>query len=177
MKLVVDLDDTLINTTSLNNDAYNFALEYFGYSRITTKDRLTRDSLSFLSNNELKTIIDLKQYYFTRNWLPYRVLVNHELLKIISNNKDDCFLWTKADNYRANKILELCGLRKYFKSVIFDEKISFESSTNLLKDNINAENLIVYENNHKFFENKNVKLINEIRNQFFDVRGYIIKNF
>ena len=27
MKLVVDLDDTLINTTSLNNDAYNYALE------------------------------------------------------------------------------------------------------------------------------------------------------
>ena len=53
MKLVVDLDDTLINTTSLNNDSYNFALEYFGYPRIITKDRLTRDSLSFLSYNEL----------------------------------------------------------------------------------------------------------------------------
>ena len=174
MKLVVDLDDTLINTTNLNNDAYNFALEYFGYPRIITKDRLTRDSLSFLSNNELKSIIHLKQYYFTRNWLPYRVVVNNELLKIIINNKDDCFLWTKADGFRTNKILELCNLRKYFKSVIFDKKISFESTTTLLKDNINAENLIIYENNHKFFVNKNVKLINEIRNQFFDVKGYLL---
>lgn len=122
MKLVVDLDDTLINTTNLNNDAYNFALEYFGYPRIITKDRLTRDSLSFLSNNELKSIIHLKQYYFTRNWLPYRVVVNNELLKIIINNKDDCFLWTKADINRANKILDLCDLKNHFNNVIFDKK-------------------------------------------------------
>ena len=175
MKLVVDLDDTLINTTSLNNDAYNFALEYFGYPRIITKDRLTRDSLSFLSNTELKSIIDLKQYYFTRNWLPYRVVVNNELLQIINNNIDECYLWTKSDKYRANKIIDLCNLRKHFKDIIFDNKLSFEKSMILLKDNINDKKLIIYENNYKFFENKHVKLINEIRNQFFDVKGYLIK--
>lgn len=36
MKYLIDLDETLVNTTPLNNDAYNYALEKFGFNRIIT---------------------------------------------------------------------------------------------------------------------------------------------
>ena len=45
MVYVVDLDDTLVLTKNLNNDAYNFALEQNGQKRIKTAKRLTRDNL------------------------------------------------------------------------------------------------------------------------------------
>ena len=39
MVYVVDLDDTLVLTKNLNNDAYNFALEQNGQKRIKTAKR------------------------------------------------------------------------------------------------------------------------------------------
>ncbi len=36
MVYVVDLDDTLVLTKNLNNDAYNFALEQNGQKRFST---------------------------------------------------------------------------------------------------------------------------------------------
>ena len=59
MKYFIDLDDTLVNSTILNNDAYNFALEQYGFDRIVTKERLTRDLLVGFKN--LDKIIKLKQ--------------------------------------------------------------------------------------------------------------------
>lgn len=40
--LIVDLDDTLVHTRELNNDAYNYALEQFGYPRIESAGRITK---------------------------------------------------------------------------------------------------------------------------------------
>lgn len=40
MKYIFDLDETLIQSTTLNNDAYNYALEKFGFQRIITSERL-----------------------------------------------------------------------------------------------------------------------------------------
>ncbi len=40
MKYIFDLDETLIQSTTLNNDAYNYALEKFGFQRIITNERL-----------------------------------------------------------------------------------------------------------------------------------------
>mgnify|MGYP002711203293 CR=1 FL=1 len=109
MKYFIDLDDTLVNSTILNNDAYNFALEQYGFDRIVTKERLTRDLLVGYKN--LDKIIKLKQKYFTLEWLPYRLILNKELLsKLNKFGKLNCFLWTKADKTRANKIVESCNL-------------------------------------------------------------------
>lgn len=41
MTFFVDFDDTLVGTTELNNDAYNFALENIFFNRITTQGRIT----------------------------------------------------------------------------------------------------------------------------------------
>ena len=46
-----------------------------------------------------------------------------------------------------DEIIDLCNLRNRFKDIIFDNKLSFEKSMNLLKDNINDKKLIIYENN------------------------------
>ncbi|MCI8476483.1 MAG: HAD hydrolase-like protein [Clostridia bacterium] len=40
MKYIFDLDETLIQSTTLNNDAYNYALEKFGFKSIITSERL-----------------------------------------------------------------------------------------------------------------------------------------
>lgn len=77
MKYFIDLDDTLVNSTILNNDAYNFALEMFGYNRILTNERITREN--FDSYKDLDGIIKLKQKYFTSAWLPYRLVLNKNL--------------------------------------------------------------------------------------------------
>lgn len=83
MKYIFDLDDTLIYSTALNNDAYNYALEKFGYPRINTSKRLTREKLKFISSEKLKKIIEEKQKYFTGEWLSYRVILNSELIERI----------------------------------------------------------------------------------------------
>ena len=83
MKYLFDLDETLIHSDSLNCDAYNYALEKCGYPRIEDCLRLTRDSLQFIPTTDLKKIIKIKQNYFTKSWLPYRIVLNTALLQRI----------------------------------------------------------------------------------------------
>ena len=68
MVYVVDLDDTLVLTKNLNNDAYNFALEQNDKKRIKTNKRLTRETLGEIFS---KKLIADKQNYFTQKWLKY----------------------------------------------------------------------------------------------------------
>ena len=63
MNLVVDLDDTLIYTTFLNNDAYNFALERYGYPRLDCKNRISRKSLSNVKREDLQKIIQTTRLF------------------------------------------------------------------------------------------------------------------
>ena len=116
MVFVVDLDDTLVLTKNLNNDAYNFALEQNGQSRIKTNKRLTRENLGKTPN---KNLIADKKNYFAQKWLKYRVVVNEEILKILQKqDKENCYLWTSADKNRAEYILKELDLYKYFNKVI-----------------------------------------------------------
>ena len=57
MVYVVDLDDTLVLTKNLNNDAYNYALEQNGQKRIKTAKRITRENLGKNPNEKLITEI------------------------------------------------------------------------------------------------------------------------
>lgn len=173
MKYFIDLDDTLVNSTTLNNDAYNFGLEQFGFNRIITKGRVTRDLLT--SYKDLNEIIKLKQKYFTLDWLPYRLILNKELLlKLNKFGKSNCYLWTKADKTRANKIMESCNLSKLFKDIIFDEKINFSTSLHNLKQISNSNKIVIYENNHNFFQNQEYKIIDAIKNKDFNIKGYLV---
>jgi len=175
VKLLIDLDDTLVNTTSLNNDAYNYALEKFGLSRIAPSNRITRDILSIDDEYLFKLIIQEKQRYFTSDWLSYRTILNSVLIEMIKTYKSlDCYLWTKANESRTIQILDKYNLSKYFKNIIFDNKISLENSILNFQTMFNDKEIIIYENNHNFFESHEVKVVDKIKNQFFDVKGYKI---
>lgn len=176
MKYIADLDDTLINSTKLNNDAYNYALEKFGYSRINKDKRLTRNSIKNIDENILKDIIKLKQEYFISDWLPYRIVKNELLInKLKSVGKNNCFLWTKADKNRVEKVLKKCKLKYLFKEIIFDNKEDFNQSITKLKKATKSKQFVIYENNHSFFKNQNVKIIDQIENNNFDVKGYLVR--
>lgn len=176
MYYIVDLDDTLLFSTHLNNDAYNYSLEKYGYARIKVKDRITRSTLKDISVNDLKRIIKEKQKYFTSAWLKFRVIMNNELLyKIKSNGREKCILWTKANKKRTKKILKQCGLKKYFKKVVYDQKFSFNESMQKLKKLMGEQKFVIYENNHVFFYEQKVQVVDIIKNKWFDVKGYLIQ--
>lgn len=176
MIYVVDLDDTLVNSTTLNNDAYNFALEQYNFNRLITNERITRERLDFIDSKTLKNVVQLKQYYFTQEWLSCRVMLNKLLVdKLLVSKKENCYIWTKADKYRTYKIVDYCKLGNYFKDIIFDEKSSFETSIPKLKQLTNSNQFIVYENNKDFFFNKSCKIVHSIKTNLFDINGYLIE--
>ena len=140
--ILVDLDDTLVYTSELNNDAYNFALEALGFERINSTRRITREYLSDLKQQELQKIISLKQKYFTHRWMKYRLMLNDKLLSLIKKeDKNNCFIWTKAEQQRAIAIYNQFKLNKYFKSIIFDSKNNFNNTKKLIMLKTNLNNL------------------------------------
>ena len=171
MVYVVDLDDTLVLTRKLNNDAYNFALEQNGQRRIKTNKRLTRENLG--KNPKEKLITD-KQNYFTQKWLKYRVVVNEEILSILQNqNRKDCYLWTSADKSRANYILKELDLYKHFNKIIYDDKKDLNSSLKRLKDITKSNVFLIFEDNEKFF--KKTISRERVESDKFKVKKYYIK--
>ncbi len=171
MVYVVDLDDTLVLTKNLNNDAYNFALEQNGQSRIKTNNRLTRENLG---ETPSKKLIADKQNYFTQKWLKYRVVVNEEILKILKNQEPkNCYLWTSADKNRADYILKELDLYKYFNKVIYDDKKDLNSSLETLKDITKSNVFLVLEDNEKFF--KKTISWERVESDKFKVKKYYIK--
>ena len=155
MVYVVDLDDTLVLTKNLNNDAYNFALEQNGQRRIKTNNRLTRENLG---ETPSKKLITDKQNYFAQKWLKYRVVVNEEILKILQKqDKENCYLWTSADKNRAEYLLRELDLAKYFNKVIFDDKKDLNNSLKRLKDITKNNVFLIFEDNEALFYNQKIK--------------------
>ncbi len=173
MVYVVDLDDTLVLTKNLNNDAYNYALEQNGQSRIKTNKRLTRQNLNQVPS---KKLITEKQNYFTQKWLKYRVVVNEEILKILQNqDKENCYLWTSADKNRAEYILKELDLAKYFNKVIYDDKKDLNNSLKRLKDITKSNVFLIFEDNEKFFK-KTISRERVESDRFKVKKYYIIAN-
>ena len=171
MVYIVDLDDTLVLTKNLNNDAYNYALEKNGKSRIKTNKRLTRENLG---ETPSKKLITDKQNYFTQKWLKYRVVVNEEILKILQNqDKENCYLWTSVDKNRAEYILKELDLYKYFNKVIYDDKKDLNSSLKRLKDITKSNVFLIFEDNEKFF--KKTISRERVESDKFKVKKYYIK--
>lgn len=171
MVCVVDLDDTLVLTKNLNNDAYNFALEQNGQKRIKTNKRLTRETLGETLS---KKLIADKQNYFVQKWLKYRVVVNEEILKILQNqNKENCYLWTSADKSRAEYLLKELDLYRYFNEVIYDDKKDLNSSLKRLKDITKSNVFLIFEDNCILF-NKQAYLEKKIKRKTFNVKEYFI---
>ncbi len=176
MKYIFDLDETLISTTALNNDAYNYALERYGYLRINTISRITRDDLAFIDPKLKTKIFHEKLKYFTSEWLPYRTILNKMLIeRIIGYGRKDCYLWTKAEKARVKLILRYCNIGKLFNRVVFDDKSIFLKSILKLKAITHSNELIIYDNNYQFFAKEQVDIIERIKTEFFDITGYLIR--
>ena len=174
MYYFIDLDDTLVNTTPLNNDAYNYALEKYGYQRINTNQRITRGNLK-IKPLELSNIIYEKQKYFCLPWLYCRVVINQKLLNILKDNpKDNFYIWTKADRKRAYAVIKQCRLSKYFNGIIFDDKKNLSYSLNRLKSIANNADFTIYENDSNLFRSLSPQITDVIKDDFFDVKGYFI---
>ena len=172
MVFVVDLDDTLVFTKHLNNDAYNFALEKSGQKRFSSNKRITREDLNNTPKNQ---IITDKQNYFTQKWLKYRVVVNEEILSILQNqNRKECYLWTSADKNRAEYILKELDLYKYFNKVIYDDKKDLNSSLKRLKDITKSNVFLIFEDNEDLIKNQKIKLIEKINVNDFRVNKYLL---
>ena len=171
MVYVVDLDDTLVLTKNLNNDAYNFALEQNGQKRIKTAKRITRDNLK---NKHNKQIISDKQNYFAQKWFKYRVVVNEEILNLLKNqDKENCFLWTSADKDRVEYLLKELDLDKYFNKVIYDDKKDLNSSLKRLKDITKSNVFLIFEDNEKIF--KKTISWESVESDKFKVKKFYIK--
>ena len=171
MVYVVDLDDTLVLTKNLNNDAYNFALEQNGQRRIKTNNRLTRENFG---ETDSKKLITDKQNYFAQKWLKYRVVVNEDILDLLkTQDKANCYLWTSADKSRAEYILKELDLYKYFNKVIYDDKKDLNSSLKRLKDITESNVFLIFEDNEKIF----LKTISRerVESDKFKVKKYYIK--
>lgn len=174
MVYVVDLDDTLVLTKNLNNDAYNFALEQNGQKRIKTAKRLTRENLNASPS---KKLITDKQNYFAQKWLKYRVVVNEEILKILQNqDKENCYLWTSADKNRADFILKELDLYNYFNKVIYDDKKDLNSSLKKLKDITKSNVFLILEDNDGLSRYKEVISIIKLHIDGFNLNKYIINS-
>ena len=172
MVYVVDLDDILVLTKNLNNDAYNFALEQNGQRRIKTNKRLTRENFDETASKKL--IID-KQNYFAQKWLKYRVVVNEEILSILQNqNRKDCYLWTSADKSRAEYILKELDLYKYFNKVIYDDKKDLNSSLKRLKDITKSNVFLIFEDNNDLFKKYYINIVEKIVDNGFNVNKYLL---
>lgn len=157
MKYLFDLDETLIHSDSLNSDAYNYALAKCGYPRIEDCLRLTRDSLQFIPTTDLKKIIRIKQNYFTRSWLPYRIVLNTALLQRIRGyGKKNCYLWTSASKQRALSVLRRCKLKHFFNRILFDKKTNISASMQKLKGQLHSDKFIIFENDPTLFENHHI---------------------
>ena len=172
MVYVVDLDDTLVLTKKLNNDAYNFALEQNGQKRIRTATRLTRENLNASPS---KKLITDKQNYFAQKWLKYRVVVNEEILKILQNqDKENCYLWTSADKNRSDYILKELDLNKYFNKVIYDDKKDLNSSLKRLKDITKSNVFLIFEDNNDLFKKYYINIVEKIVDNGFNVNKYLL---
>ena len=80
----------------------------------------------------------------------------------------------KADKNRALKTIRLCNLSKYFNNIVFDNKDNFDKSIEKFKSIANSNKIIIYENNHYYININKCSLIDEIKNETFDIKGYII---
>lgn len=153
-RYVFDIDNTLIYTDSLNNDSYNYALNFLGLASIVDCKRITRDIVfsRYLDLNSIQKnkIIELKQKYFVNNLKE--TFPNKSLIRLLEDQDAEmCILWTSADETRVLAILDYYKIGNAFKKVLFSSKL--EVSEDIVKIcellECGIEQLIFYEDNQR----------------------------
>ncbi len=124
-RYVFDLDNTLIMTDRLNNEAYNYALAQVDLLPITANTRMTRkvvfEYYPNLTKFQEEQIIALKQGYFMDN--IHCTQPNLSFIHLLQSKKAaHCVLWTSANSDRAKRLLTYYGLQNNFISIIYSNK-------------------------------------------------------
>lgn len=124
-RYVFDLDNTLVKTSILNNNSYNYALQQQALLPISNEVRITREVITAyypqLSNQQKQEIIRLKQEFFVKNihhTVPNKFLFNTLRSKDLAN----CILWTSAEKVRVQALMGYYGINKSFREVIYSNK-------------------------------------------------------
>lgn len=173
-RYVFDLDNTLIYTDSLNNDSYNFALKCQGLSPINEVKRITRgivfEKYPNLSKIEMCEIIDLKYEYFINN-LNFTEVNEYLIALLKSQEKNNCILWTSAEERRAKAILEYYNMNNLFKHILFSKKID------ILNDIEYICKLYTCESNQLLFYDDNLKLVKKLKSLNLNVIFVEYKKF
>lgn len=160
-RYVFDLDNTLIFTDLLNNDAYNYALDIHELAPIIDCRRITRDVVfkkyPYLNNLQKNEIIELKQGYFMNNLK--RTIPNKSLLKVmVAQNINHCMLWTSADETRVTALLEYYNICSTFRKILFSNKIE------VVQDIKKTCELFECDLDHLIFYEDNRRVIDELQN-------------
>lgn len=141
-KYIFDLDNTLVYTNKLNNIAYNYALKKYGFKKINSNNRITREIIIKSDNkfqkNELENIIKTKQEYFLKNIKQTKL--NKKLFEIlVSKKKENCVLWTAAEKIRVISILKFYKLENLFHFILFSNKTNLKKDINILLEKLECE--------------------------------------
>lgn len=163
-KYVFDLDNTLVYTDDLNNEAYNFALTTLGKKPLNNLSRITRDTvfmqISF-SKEKREQLINIKQNYFRENL--HKITPNFTLIKVLDSlNKEDCLLWTSAAQCRVEAILQYFHLKNKFKDVFFSTKSDLKRDIERICAYLlcKKEQLRIYDDNKQLLQEINNILFN-----------------
>lgn len=139
-KYIFDLDNTLVFTDDLNNEAYNYALISYNKKPIHDVKRITREvvfSRYVLTEDEKNSLVALKQKYFINN--IDKIQKNEDLLEfLISKSSADCILWTSAEDCRVEAILSYLNLHNAFSLIIKSKKLDIEKDLDIICKHFNC---------------------------------------
>ncbi len=93
----------------------------------------------------------------------------------MKNGKQNCFLWTRARKERAEAVLSMCNLNRYFKDIIYDEKKSFRRSMGQLEPIVGQDNFLLIEDNLELLQYPNVSKVCEINMEHFHYAIYLVQ--
>lgn len=158
--IICDIDNTLLFTDKLNNNAYIYAAKILKIQLPDTVLNVPRITVSLIkkyakniNNSTFEKLQEEKLNYFLCHL--EQIEVNQKLLNEIKENSDFIYLWTSSNERRA--LTECCMLK-----IPFDELISFDkknSSVKVLhkmifgimtKIKISSADIIVYDDDENF---------------------------
>ena len=164
MKIYIDFDGTLYNTTKLNQNFINIFNKYNIDTKYTKKLMNTHKNYDILANKIIKENNIDKSIYKKLFNLYSNDLVYKDVIPFLEKyyKKNELILLTLGNEDYQEKKINSSNLRKYFKDIIITNKDKSKL------DNIDYINGIFIDNNpnelKKFYNSNATKLIRIKRN-------------
>ena len=154
---LIDLDNTLVYTDELNNEAYKYAIKKLDLvlvNNITYKDRITRNDIfkyyPKLDKQRIGQLIEIKQEYFINN--VNKLKLNKILFNFLNSiHFKQRILWTAAEEKRVKSILKHYKIDNFFYDIIYTKKINILDDIDYIckKNNYNKKDLVFCDNDIK----------------------------